>query len=147
MSKFFKARHKARYYALQALYGWFISGNALSDIESYFLQEKNVAKFDLSYFQGLLYQVPLYAEELDALITQYLQRPLAEVDPIELTILRIATYEFKFNIDVPYRVIINEALLLTKTFGAVDSYKFINGILDKLAKKLRSEECNNLPDL
>jgi N utilization substance protein B len=139
-SKFFKARHKARYYALQALYGWNISGNELKDIESFFLQGKNIAKFDLEYFKELLYKVPAHAEELDKLIEPHLQRSLIEVDPIELTILRIATYEFKFNIDVPYRVIINEALLLTKNFGATDSYKFVNGILDKLARILRSGE-------
>lgn len=139
-SKFFKARHKARYYALQALYGWNISGNELKDIESFFLQGKNIAKFDLEYFQELLYKVPAHAEELDKLIEPHLQRSLIEVDPIELTILRMATYEFKFNIDVPYRVIINEALLLTKNFGATDSYKFVNGILDKLARILRSGE-------
>ena len=139
-SKIFKARHKARYYALQALYGWTISGNALSHIESYFLQEKNIAKFDLEYFQKLLYDIPEHVEMLDMLIKPHAQRSLMEISPIELTILRMATYELKFNIDVPYRVIINEALLLTKIFGATDSYKFVNGILDKLAKILRSEE-------
>lgn len=142
-NKVFKARHKARYYALQALYGWSISGNALVDIEHYFLQEKSNANFDLAYFQELLYQIPATQVELDKLITPYLQRNLVEVDPIELTILRIATYEFKFIVAVPYKVIINEALVLTKSFGANDSYKFVNGILDKLARTLRALEFNS----
>ncbi len=139
-SKFFKARHKARRYALQALYGWLMSGNDLRSIEDYSLQDKNHDKVDVEYFRGLLYNIPANIEKLDAIITPYLSRTINEIDPIELTILRMATYELQYNIEVPYKVIINEALELTKSFGATDSHKFVNGILDKLAKALRGAE-------
>lgn len=139
-NKLFKARHKARVYVLQALYGWLLTSNDLYDIEEFFLQEKNSAKFDLEYFRHLLHNIPATLQQLNALISPCLQRPLSDVDPIELTILHIAAYELRYNIDIPYKVVINEALELTKSFGAVDSHKFVNGILDKLARTLRSSE-------
>lgn len=141
MSKnIFKARHKARHYALQALYGWSMTANDLRGIEEQFLHDKNPEKVDMEYFRDLLHNIPANLITLNDLIAPYVSRALVEVDPIELTILRIATYEFQYNIDVPYKVIINEALELTKRFGATDSHKFINGILDKIAKALRSTE-------
>ena len=139
-SKFFKARHRARHYALQALYGWTMSDNDLADIASYFLQDKNPEKVDVEYFRNLLHSIPANLAQLDDIIKQYIARELTDIDPIELTILRIATYELQYNLDVPYKVIINEALELTKIFGATDSHKFINGILDKVAKAIRINE-------
>ena len=136
-NKSFRARHKARHYALQALYGWSITKNDLEDVEQYFLQEKSNAKFDVEYFHKLLYNIPVDLEKLDGLINPFLKRTLEELDLIELTILRIAAYEFQHNMEIPPKVIINEALILTKTFGAKDSYKFVNGVLDKLAKQIR----------
>ena len=140
MSSNFKARHKARHYALQALYGWSMTGNSLIEIEKYYLENKNPHKVDAEYFHTLLHSLPKHAETLDELITPYLSRPLTEIDPIELIILRMATYELQFNLEIPYKVIINEALELTKSFGATDSHKFVNGILDKIARELRKNE-------
>ena len=113
-NKLFKARHKARSCALQALYGWLMTGNDLHNIEDYFLQGRNPDKIDVEYFRSLLYNIPANMAGLDELLKPCLKRELAEIDPIELIILRIAAYEFQYNIDVPYKVIINEALELAK---------------------------------
>ncbi len=136
----FKARRKARQYALQALYGWLISNNKLKDIEEDYLQEHKSERFDITYFQHVLYNVPKCSKELDMQISPFLKRSLDRIDPVELTVLRLATYELQYYVDIPYRVIINEALELSKSFGATDSYKLINSVLDLIAKKMRSAE-------
>ena len=140
MSTNFKARHKSRRYALQALYGWSMTGNNLTEVEHYFLAGKNLTKIDVDYFHALLHKIPQQLEQIDALLAPHVSRALAEIDPIELMILRIATYELQAHIDVPYKVIINEAVELSKVFGATDSHKFINGIVDKIARMLRTQE-------
>ncbi len=136
----FSGRRKARRYALQALYSWMLSGNALSDIETHFLMNHAAEEFDREYFQVLLHEVPKHVEMLETTMTPYLSRPFADLDPIELTILRLSIYELKERLDIPYRVVINEGLELAKTFGSVDSYKFVNGVLDKVARALRKTE-------
>lgn len=103
----------------------------------------NPKKSDVDYFQALLRAIPKQASQLDVLFEPYLDRPLNEIGPIELTILRIASYELQYSLEIPYRVIINEAIELAKTFGPEDSYKYINSILDKVAEKSRSIEVNN----
>ena len=136
----FSGRKKARRYALQALYGWLLSENDLTDIERHVFEEHDAEEFDKEYFQILLHGVPAEVATLDALMSQYLSRKLEELGPIELTILRISIYELKERLDIPYRVVINEGLELAKTFAAPDSHKFVNGVLDKVAKELRSGE-------
>ncbi|MBD3671689.1 MAG: transcription antitermination factor NusB [Gammaproteobacteria bacterium] len=137
-----KARHKARSRAIQAIYDWQVSGNDVRDVEEYFLTEQNMKKTDLDYFSELLHGIPKHLSELDAQLQPLLDRPMAEVDPVEKAILRIGAYEFAHRIDVPYRVVINEAVELAKEFGAEESHKYINSVLDKLAIKLRSVEVN-----
>ena len=136
----FNGRRKARRYALQALYSWMLSDNALSDIETHFLVTHAAEEFDRDYFQLLLHEVPKQVEMLETTMTPYLSRPFADLDPIELTILRLSIYELKERLDIPYRVVINEGLELAKTFGSADSYKFINGVLDKVAREIRKTE-------
>ncbi len=136
----FTGRRKARRYALQALYSWVLSENALSDIETHFLVEHAAEAFDREYFQTLLHEVPRHIEILETTMSPYLSRQFADLDPIELTILRISIYELKERLDVPYRVIINEGLELAKAFGSADSHKFVNGVLDKVARELRKTE-------
>lgn len=136
----FNGRRKARRYALQALYSWMLSDNALSDIETHFLVTHAAEEFDRDYFQLLLHEVPKHVEMLETTMTPYLSRPFADLDPIELTILRLSIYELKERLDIPYRVVINEGLELAKTFGSADSYKFINGVLDKVAREIRKTE-------
>lgn len=133
-------RHKARSYVLQALYENLLSGNSVSDIEVYFITNYNFNKTDVEYFQKLLRGVASNPDELDQHITPHLDRPIKQITPIELIALRIATFELIHCPEVPYRVVINEALELTKKFGAQDGHKYVNGILDRVAKELRKIE-------
>jgi N utilization substance protein B len=134
------ARRLAREYALQALYQWQIAHNAPTDIQSQFLAHAFNKKTDLEYFKELLHSIPNQYEELDGYMTPFLSRPIDELDPIELAILRISIYELAKRLDVPYRVVINEALELAKKFGSIEGYKFVNGILDHVARELRVSE-------
>ena len=134
------ARRLAREYALQALYQWQIAHNPPADIQSQFLAHPFNKKTDLEYFKELLHSIPNQHEELDCHMIPFLSRSIDELDPIELAILRISIYELAKRLDVPYRVIINEALELTKKFGSIEGYKFVNGVLDHVARKLRTHE-------
>ena len=136
-------RHNARRYALQAMYQWQVAGAAIADIEQEFLLKHIDKKVDMAYFKELIYAIPTQLDEIDGAIKPYLKRSMSAIDPVELAVLRIATYELLKRPDVPYRVIINEALQLTKKFGSVEGYKFVNGILDKIAKANRSVEINS----
>ena len=133
-------RRKARHYGMQALYQWHMAGASLSDIEAEFLADYDFSHVDLEYFQALLHQVPASVDELDAAIEPLLDRKLDELDPIERTLLRMGMYELTHRIDVPYKVVINEEVALAKKFGATDSHKYINGVLDKAARELRKVE-------
>ncbi|MEL0029175.1 MAG: transcription antitermination factor NusB [Perlucidibaca sp.] len=134
------ARRKARRFALQGLYEWQLSGNPAHEIEARYRVENAMHKVDLDYFHELLHRIPVEAEALDALFTPHLDRAFNSLDPVELATLRIGTYELRHRIDVPYRVVINEGIELAKTFGASESHKYINGVLDKLAAELRQRE-------
>jgi len=125
---------------MQALYQWDLSGNNLSDIEVQFLQDEDFSKADKDYFHELLHEVPARLDEVEAAFSGYLDRPVQEMDPVERAVLRMATYELMARIDVPYKVIINESVNLTKKFGAEQAYKYINGVLDKAARNLRTVE-------
>ena len=133
-------RRKARHYGMQALYQWHMAGASLSDIEAEFLADYDFSHVDLEYFQALLHQVPASVDELDAAIEPLLDRKLDELDPIERTLLRMGMYELTHRIDVPYKVVINEEVALAKKFGATDSHKYVNGVLDKAARELRKVE-------
>jgi transcription antitermination protein NusB len=133
-------RRKARELAVQAVYSWQLSQNAVTDIEVNFISENSKRRFDIEYFQELLRGVTQNIATIDEVISPFVDRPLAEIDHIEKSILRVAVYELKFCVDVPYRVAINEAIELAKTFAAEDSHKFVNGVLDKTVKIVRPEE-------
>ena len=132
-----KARSKARRLALQAIYQWQFTNNPTAEIDKQFTQECNPKKIDTEYFSELLTGVINNIAKLDEQIESYSDRLLKDINPIELAILRIAIYELIYRIDIPYKVIINEALESAKIYGAEESFKYINGILDKVAKKLR----------
>lgn len=134
------ARRNTRSYVLQALYQLQIANPSIAELEAEFLRHQIDKKIDLDYFKELLRGIPAMLAELDATMTPYLGRLLEEIDPIELSVLRLATYELLKRPDVPYRVVINEALELTKKFGSVEGYKFVNGVLDRVAKKTRAVE-------
>ena len=133
-------RTRARRLAMQALYQWDMSGNNLSEIEVQFLEDEDFSKADKDYFHELLHQVPARLDEVEAAFTPYLDRPLKELDPVERALLRLASYELLVRVDIPYKVVINESVNLTKKFGAEQAYKYINGVLDKTARTLRNVE-------
>lgn len=134
-----RARHLARRKVMQALYQWLISEDNIHDIEMQFLNESE-PKFEIPYFQRLLHAIAKCVGELDSQIEPLLDRALKDLDPVELSILRLSTFELQECLDIPYRVVINEALELAKQFGASESHKYVNGILDKLARIHRQIE-------
>jgi len=136
------SRSEARRRALQALYQWELGGESAAAIEREFFanEERDMQRADAGYFHTLVYGVIDRAEELDAALTPALDRSLAGLDPVERMVLRIGVYELSHCPDVPVRVVINEAIELAKVFGAEQGHKYINGVLDRLAKQLRGSE-------
>ena len=125
---------------MQALYQWQMAGASPSTIEAEFRAEYDFSHVDLEYFQALVHGVPACVEELEGVLRPLLDRDLDDLDPIEHTLLRMGVYELSHRIDVPYKVVINEAVALTKKFGATDGHKYINGVLDKAARQIRKVE-------
>lgn len=138
-----KGRSNARKKAMQALYQWHISGNELKDIEVQFQTEQDMSKVDTDYFHSLLFEVPKNISDLDQKLAPLMDRKNDELDPVEQAILRISTYELLHRLDVPYQVVINEAVDLALSFGADQSHKFVNGVLDTLARDLRKIEVDS----
>jgi len=132
-------RRKARKLVLQALYQWQISGGELADIEAQFRAEFT-GKYDWDYFHEAFSSIPGQTETLDSLLRPLLDREVKTLDPVEKAILRIGAFELQQRIDIPYKVVINECVELAKSFGATDSHKYVNGVLDKLVKELRPLE-------
>lgn len=137
-----QTRHKARRLATQALYTWQVAGQDLADIETQYCTDTDMSKIDGEYFRELLHKVPANVDELDGHFESLLDRKIEDIDAVERAILRLGCYELAFRLDVPYRVVINESVKLAKTFGADQSHKYINGVLDGVAKKLRAVEIN-----
>lgn len=133
-------RHQARFLLIQALYQWQISETFVSDLLAQFQLAPQFQQADADYFSDSLRTIIAQVKQLDSAYQPYCDRDLSELDPIELSILRLATYELAARPDIPYRVIINEALELAKIFASTDGHKYINGVLDKTAKKLRASE-------
>ena len=126
--------------AVQALYQWQEAGQSVVDIDNQFLTEQDMSRADVAYFQELLHKVPRHLDELDGYIMPYLDRKIDELDSVERAVLRIGVYELKYRMDVPYRVIINEAVQSAKVYGADQSHKYVNSILDNVSKDLRKLE-------
>ncbi|MCZ9609216.1 transcription antitermination factor NusB [Enterobacter hormaechei] len=131
------ARRRARECAVRALYSRQLSQNDIADVEYQFLSEQDVKDVDVLYFRELLSGVATNSAYLDGLMKPYLSRLLEELGRVEKAVLRIALFELSKRDDVPYKVAINEAIELAKTFGAEDSHKFVNGVLDKAAPAIR----------
>ena len=140
LTPFVGGRKKARRFAMQALYSWHISKNELKDISDHTLLQHAEEQFDQAYFQQVLYEVPKHLSKIADALNPHLARSLNELDPIELSVLRVAAFELLFRPDIPYKVVINEALELVKTYGATESHKFVNGVLDKVARDVRRDE-------
>lgn len=134
------SRHLARQAAVQALYQWQLTGQSPEDIENHYVLDHDMGDIDVAYFDQLVKQIPLHVHELEDYLTPYLDWDIEEVDPVERAVLRLGVYELEFCTDVPVKVVLDEAVELAKTFGAEHGHKFINGVLDKAAAKIRSGE-------
>jgi N utilization substance protein B len=133
-------KSQARRHAVQAIYQWQMVGHDIGDIINQFLEEKELNEFDVNYFQELLHGVPQHLDEVDAMLKPALDRVINSVDPVERAILRLGAFELGFKPEVPYRVVINEAVELAKVFGAEMGHKYVNGVLDRVAKEARAVE-------
>lgn len=131
------SRHQARQAAVQALYQWDLTEQDPEEILEHFILQHDLEGADRVYFYNLVRGVPLYHQEINAQIAPFLDRDMESVDPVERSILRIGAYELEYQPEIPSKVIINEAIELAKTFGSDYSYRFVNGVLDKLARSLR----------
>ena len=132
-------RHNARKAAVQALYQWDITQQAAHDIEEHFSQIHDMQNIDKKYLREIMLELPKVEGELKSEIEPFIGREFSALDPVERAILRLGAYELSYKTDVPTRVVINEMIELAKVFGSDHSYKFVNGVIDKLAKKLRSK--------
>ena len=132
-------RSRARRAALQALYQWQMTAEALDTISAQFREDKSWRRVDEDMFSALLYGVPGNVETLDAHLAPLLDRPVAQLDPVERAILRMGAFELTYRDDIPWRVVINECVELAREFGAEQSHKYVNGILDSLARRTRDE--------
>ncbi|HVK55200.1 MAG TPA: transcription antitermination factor NusB [Burkholderiales bacterium] len=136
------ARRRSRETALQGMYQWLLTSAPVTQIETELAEAAGFHKIDEKYFQIILRGAIAAQTELESVIAPLLDRPIKELSPIERGILLLGAFELKQQIDVPYRVVINEAVELAKSFGGADGHKYVNGVLDKLAARLRSVELN-----
>ena len=134
------ARRRSRELAVQGLYQWLLSREDAGAIEAHLTGAHEFAKADREHFQALLHGVIRDADDLHAAITPALDRPVAELSPVEHATLLVGSYELLRHPEIPYRVVINEAVELAKTFGGTDGYKYVNGVLDRVAARLRPHE-------
>ncbi len=133
-------RHRARELAMQGIYEWRLSGKSAALIEKATIAEKSLGRYDIEFFGKLLRGAVAHYEALEGQLAPNLDRKLEELSPVEYSVLLLAAYELCHHPEVPYRVVINEAVELTKTFGGSDGHKFVNGVLDKLAAQVRAAE-------
>lgn len=133
-------RHRAREFALQGIYEWLLSNEDAGAIEAHIREAHGFDKADAAHFDSLLYGAIKEVVELRAELTPLIDRPLALLSPVEHAALLIGAFELKHHLEIPYKVVINEAVELTKSFGGMDGHKYVNGVLDKLAAKVRCAE-------
>jgi transcription antitermination protein NusB len=133
-------RRAARQLATQALYQLHMARQSLNEIEAQFRVDNDFSDIDGAYFREILHGVPAKKDQIDTALAPCLDLTIDELDPVELAVLRLSTWELLERIDVPYRVVINEGIELAKVYGSTDGHKFVNGVLDKLAPRLREAE-------
>jgi len=134
------ARALARRLAVQALYRWQLNAGPWQDLVQEFATDKDMPRADGEYFRGMLQFICEQRDELDAALAPLLDRKPAELDPVEHAVLLVGAYELRQRHDVPFRVVINEAVSLAKRFGATDGHKYVNGVLDRAARQWRIDE-------
>ncbi|OGT90829.1 MAG: N utilization substance protein B [Gammaproteobacteria bacterium RIFOXYA12_FULL_61_12] len=133
-------RHKARTLAMQAIYQWQLTGDNLGDICNQFLEREDSKTFNSGFFRELMHGVPMNLKEVDAALGPALDRSVESLDPVERAIVRLGTYELMRHPEVPYRVVINEWVEVDKDYGSEQGHKFVNGVLDKLSRQMRTLE-------
>jgi N utilization substance protein B len=133
-------RRAARQLATQALYQQHMANQSLNEIEAQFRVDNDFSDVDGAYFREILHGVSTKKDQVDAALAPCLDLTIDELDPVELAVLRLSAWELLERIDVPYRVVINEGIELAKVYGSTDGHKFVNGVLDKLAPRLREVE-------
>ena len=134
------ARRRAREIALQGLYEWLVSGTDAGVIDAHMREQEGFDKADRAHFDALLHGCIGEATALDAVLAKFVDRKTTELSPVEHGVLMIGAYELKHCLDIPYKVAINEAVELAKSFGGTDGHKYVNGVLDKAAGELRATE-------
>ncbi|MEX3628560.1 MAG: transcription antitermination factor NusB [Burkholderia sp.] len=134
------ARRQSRELATQGLYQWLLSNASTGEIDAQLRGAQGYDKADRELLETIVYGVVREHADLAAILAPNLDRPIEQLSPVERAVLLMATFELKHQIETPYRVVINEAIELTKTFGGSDGHKYVNGVLDKLAVKLRPDE-------
>jgi N utilization substance protein B len=133
-------RHRAREFALQGLYQWLLNNEDAGAIDAHIREAHGFDKADAAHFNALLYGTIKEAAILRESLSPLIDRPMAQLSPVEHVALLIGAYELKHHIEIPYKVVINEAVELTKSFGGIDGHKYVNGVLDKLAATVREAE-------
>lgn len=136
-------KRKARKLALQALYQWLMSGCEVHEIEAQFRVIHNMNKVDVDYFCRLLHGVFAHADSLEASFAPFLDRDIGSLNPIELTVLRIGSFELFYCPEIPYKVVLDESISLAKEFGSQDGYRYVNGVLNGLARQVRAVEISS----
>lgn len=135
-------KRRARKLALQALYQWSMSGHELPEIEAQFRVINNMEKVDTDYFCRLIYGVPKHLEILESSLAPFIDRPIQSLNPVELSVLRLGAFELFYCPEIPYRVVLDESISLAKEFGSQDGHRYVNGVLNSLAQKVRIVEIN-----
>jgi N utilization substance protein B len=135
-------RHRAREFALQGLYQWLLNNEDGGAIEAHLREAHGFDKADAAHFDALLYGTIKEATVLRSGLVPLIDRPIELLSPIEHAILLIGAYELTHHVEIPYKVVINEAVELTKSFGGIDGHKYVNGVLDKFAARVRDTEVN-----
>jgi N utilization substance protein B len=125
---------------MQALYQWQLTGQSFAELRNQYTSDEGYPEVDPEYFQQLLQGVVEGATELDGMLGEWIDRPVAQLDPVEHAVLLIGLQELRQHPEVPYRVVLNEGVELAKKFGATEGHKFINAVLDRAARRLRAAE-------
>ncbi len=133
-------KQKARKLAMQSLYQWQMANADLVDIEAQFRAIKNMERVDVDYYKKLLYGIPQQLKLIEDELRPFLDREVDSLNPVELAILRIGAFEILECVEIPYRVVLDEGISLAREFGSQDGYKYVNGVLHNLAKKIRIHE-------
>ena len=133
-------RRRARQFAVQAVYQWQITQVSVTQIIEQFAVDQDMSKTDIPYFKELLIGVVQHIDSLDEKLSPYLSRKIGDVDMVDIAVLRIAMFELTYRTDVPHKVVLNEAIELAKDFATDESYKFVNGVLDKALRSLKLRE-------